>query len=119
MQCIENLPESGTSTAFKFNASCDAATNAGKCPICSFSSAAGLDTITVTNLNTSVNTLSYNVVLKNYSNPMAGITMTSPICSSYVGATQTDTVSPFTMIPFLPIASNAVVTLSSNPPING
>jgi hypothetical protein len=120
MKCVENLPTiPGTSDAFLANALCDQTTNSGKCPLCAFSSSGGKDIITVTNLNSSRNTVDYNIVLTNTKNPKAAIPMSNPVCSSYVGTALADTVTPAVSITFTPIASTATVTMSSNPPKNG
>ena len=93
--------------------------NDGKCPICVFSSSGGIDIVTVTNLNNAFDTLNYNIVLKGVKNPKAAIPMSAPVCSSYVGISLGDTVTPAININFTPLISTATVTMTSSPPKNG
>ena len=101
-----------------FNASCSAATNSGKCPICQFTSGGGTDTISVTGLNTNANTTVYYIVILNLTNPMAGIPLTNPICTSFQSSTTVDTATAVTGLQFTPLTSTASVSLSSTPPTN-
>lgn len=67
--------------------------------------------MTVAKLNNAFSTLNYNIVLKSVKNPRAAIPMSAPVCSSYVGISLGDTVTPAININFTPLLSTATVTM--------
>ena len=75
--------------------------------------------MTVAKLNNAFSTLNYNIILKSVKNPRAAIPMSAPVCSSYVGISLGDTVTPAININFTPLLSTATVTMTSLPPENG